>query len=213
MDEQHVSRVILVIFRACWPGGDTKRPHNYRAAHGHPADNRIKLVRYPQSVTHSRTDHPMNISETFAQLAGAWTGTNQLWLMPGEPVHTSSTHLTVRQGARGGFTALQYTWEDGGEAQEGLLALGPLTDEQSIQASWIDTFHTMGGFMAFAGAVVADGRLVLKGSYSLPGTPVWGWQIRIAPPSGDQFQLTMYNISPEGEEYLAVEATYTRTGA
>jgi hypothetical protein len=152
----------------------------------------------------------MAITENFANLAGDWTGSNQLWLMPGEPAHESQTELTVRQAVRGGFTMLHYTWEEGGEAQEGILVIGPTADANAIQAEWIDTFHTAGGFMPFTGTVGADGNLTLKGSYSVGDSPTWGWHIRIAPAAGNTFQLTMYNISPEEEEYLAVESNYSR---
>jgi len=150
----------------------------------------------------------MKVATSLANLAGSWSGANHLWMMPGEPAHDSETTMAVAVGSRGAYATLEYTWAEGGEPQEGLLVIGPVSEHNAVSASWIDTFHTGGTFMLLQGVTGKEGKIVLKGSYSVPDNPDWGWQIHITPKPGDTFQFTMYNVSPEGEEYLAVEATY-----
>jgi hypothetical protein len=48
-----------------------------------------------------------------------------------------------------------------------------------------------------------------KGSYQVEGYPEWYWRI-VFSRDGDTFKMTMFNISPEGEETLAVDAVYQR---
>jgi hypothetical protein len=152
----------------------------------------------------------MSVPEILTNLVGSWAGTNRLWMMPDEPVHESDTTMKVALGERGGFATLQYTWTEDSKAQLGLLAIGPVLDENAVSGAWIDTFHTANSFMSLQGATGEDGNIVLKCSYPAPEGPDWGWQIRITPKPGDAFLFTMYNVSPEGEEYLAVEVTYFR---
>ncbi len=69
--------------------------------------------------------------------------------------------------------------------------------------------------MLCEGDIQPDGAARVKGSYAAPPGPDWGWRITIKPPinapgSGESFRMTMHNITPDGEEMLAVEAAYTR---
>jgi hypothetical protein len=54
------------------------------------------------------------------------------------------------------------------------------------------------------------GKIDLRGSYEAPPSPDWGWRFVINAPSDIELKLVMYNVSPEGEEELAVEANYKR---
>jgi hypothetical protein len=58
-------------------------------------------------------------------------------------------------------------------------------------------------------AQIGDAMSVI-GYYAAPPDPDWGWRIALQPDSADQFRLIMYNISPDGEEMLAVEAVFSR---
>ena len=57
---------------------------------------------------------------------------------------------------------------------------------------------------------MTEGSVSIQGSYAAPPGPDWGWRILIEPRQADSFWMVMYNISPEGREALAVEATYAR---
>ena len=156
----------------------------------------------------------MSIPTILAPLVGNWSGTNHLWFFPGDPVHTSETTLKVSWVAQGQFMLLQYTWTFDGAPQDGVLLLGQASGE-TVQVRWIDSFHTQEKFMSFeqpAGEPAGEpGAVTVKGSYAAPSGPDWGWQIAIAP-QDNQFQIIMHNITPDGEAFLAVEATYTREG-
>ena len=50
----------------------------------------------------------------------------------------------------------------------------------------------------------------LHGTYAAPPGPDWGWRITIRSGSASELQIIMHNISPEGQEDLAVQANYQR---
>lgn len=53
------------------------------------------------------------------------------------------------------------------------------------------------------------GVIDVRGSYAAPPGPDWGWRFIIAP-AQMSLGLVMYNITPAGQEALAVEASYVR---
>ena len=150
----------------------------------------------------------MTIPTAFSSLAGEWRGTNKVFL-PGEPDRVSKTQATVALAAQGRALTWAYRWADGDAPQEGLLMLGlnPGTEEAIV--AWVDTWHTGGGPMIFRGTL-ADGALEVLGSYAAPTGPDWGWRITIAPEGDASFRVQMFNIIPDGEEMLGVEAVYER---
>jgi hypothetical protein len=130
--------------------------------------------------------------------------------MPGEPVRLSDTTMRVEPAPQGKFAALQYTWAEDGMPQTGLLVVGPVIDGGGIHAAWIDSWHMPASFLLLEGAVGEEGNLALTGSYAAPSGPDWGWRVEIVPKPGETFQFLMYNVTPDGEESLAVEVTYFR---
>lgn len=152
----------------------------------------------------------MSIPANLLKLVGDWAGMNHLWLDPSEPAHSSRTTLRVSLAAQGQFLTLQYTWAFDTALQDGLLVLGQAPGEK-VQAVWIDSFHTQEKFMVFKEAAGEAGHVTLQGSYAAPPGPDWGWQIALAPSLQEQnFKIFMHNMSPDGEAFLAVDATYTR---
>ena len=65
--------------------------------------------------------------------------------------------------------------------------------------------------MACEGAVEPDGAIAVRGSYAAPPGPDWGWRIVIRPAGKPALHIVMYNVTPGGQEALAVEATYAPT--
>jgi hypothetical protein len=51
----------------------------------------------------------------------------------------------------------------------------------------------------------------MLGSYAAPPGPDWGWRITIRSASPAEFQIVMHNISPDGQEDLAVQIDYARS--
>lgn len=143
-------------------------------------------------------------------LMGEWTGINRLWVTPDEPARESETTASTTLAAQGRFLALRYTWTDEGRPQDGEMLIGLDPKRKQVHAAWIDSWHMGDRFMVLAGEPREDEAIVVRGTYEAPPGPDWGWRIEIRPEAEDAFELLMYNLSPESEEVLAVEATYSR---
>lgn len=141
---------------------------------------------------------------------GHWTGHNRLWLEPGTPVHECSTSASTALEARGAFVSLRYTWEHGGTPHEGLLLVRNALEIGAEDMVWVDSFHTGGQFMRFAGEADDAGRISALGSYSVPPHPAWGWRIVLGSDATDELHVLMFNIAPDGTVYPAVETRYAR---
>jgi hypothetical protein len=152
----------------------------------------------------------MSTSETLKKFMGNWSGANRLWLSPREAVRESETMARVAPAARGQFVTLQYTWVDDGHSQEGLILIGVVEPLKLARAVWVDSWHMGDKFMVCEGKVSDNGVISMTGSYAAPEGPDWGWRIEIDPGRADSFDLVMFNITPEGEEALAVQASYQR---
>lgn len=86
--------------------------------------------------------------------------------------------------------------------------MGDNNKQSEVTASWIDSWGMDGKIMNCYGTMNEAGDIFLKGSYE-DGSPDWGWRIDIPLPTDHSLQLKMYNVSPDGEEFLAVDANYS----
>ena len=154
-----------------------------------------------------------NLRGGLGEFAGEWSGRNQLWMEPGTPVHESEITACLVLVARGACAAVRYAWEEGGQSQEGLLAVRDAAAAGAEDMVWVDSFHTGGQFMRFRGAADEAGRIAALGSYAAPGGPDWGWRIVIGSDGPDELHLLMYNITPDGGVYPAVESRLLRRHA
>jgi hypothetical protein len=150
----------------------------------------------------------MAMLESWQSLVGAWSGTSRLFL-PDDPVRESQTTATVGTVAQGKFCSVSYTWEYEGEAQDGLLLLG--SEQDAVEMVFVDSWHMGDKMMVLRGQAAAEGATSVLGSYSVGDSPEWGWRI-VVEPGDDSWRLLMYNVLPTGEEFLGVEAEYTRAG-
>ena len=150
----------------------------------------------------------MTVPAALTSLVGKWQGTNQLWLNPNEPARESASTAAVKLAAQEKFLILEYTWTDNGRPQDGFLLLGQ--EQQKVTAAWIDSWHMQDVMMLCEGVAEPDSTVWVQGSYAAPPGPDWGWRLSIQPMPNDQFRFVMYNISPDGEEMLAVEVVYSR---
>lgn len=152
----------------------------------------------------------MNIKEIFEPYSGHWKGTNNLYLswLP-DPLRQSSSDVMVSLKANGQFAAFEYNWAYEGEPQEGILLLGGDEKTEAVQAVWTDSWHSRNVLMLCDGKKAADGAFSVKGYYKVEGHPDWGWRTDIIP-GGETLRIVMFNVSPEGEEDLAVEMDLTR---
>lgn len=152
----------------------------------------------------------MNELSGILSLAGQWTGTYRLILDPSTPVRVSSTAATLSSVAGGRFARLDYVWEDEGKRQDGSLLVGFEKEESVATAVWVDSFHMSNKFMVCEGKA-RGGSVDVSGSYAAPPGPDWGWRTTLGPGPDGTLRMVMYNVTPDGEEYLAVEADYTRS--
>jgi hypothetical protein len=146
--------------------------------------------------------------DPFFKLAGAWSGTNRLWLPPAEEPYQSPTTATLSPIVGGKFVQLGYTWAFEGEAQEGVLLIGEEPENGAVTVVWADSWHMSNKFMLCQGQV-EDERVVVRGSWSVESGPDWGWRIELDT-EDETLRMRMYVIEPAGDEGLGVEAIYTR---
>ena len=154
----------------------------------------------------------MSIPKGFEKLKGEWRGTNRLWLgwLPDESARESDSIATIGFEAKDKFLSIRYDWVFEGEIHEGLLIVASEKDSPAVNAVWIDSWHQSEKFMHSNGKLENDGVLNIKGFYAVPGHPDWGWRTVIETNDENSFKFVMYNVSPEGEENLAVESVYVR---
>jgi hypothetical protein len=153
----------------------------------------------------------MSVPKILESLVGKWRGINRLhttWIKE-NPVRESSSIVVVELTARGRFLKIEYDWTYDEAVQEGLILIGDEKDSDLIKAFWIDSWHLSDKFMVSEGRL-ETGAISLKGFYTVPDHPDWGWRTIIEPEKANSFKIIMYNVSPEGEETLAVEMELKR---
>ena len=131
------------------------------------------------------------------------------WI-PENPLRESVSTAVVDLTARGRFLKIEYDWTFEDAAQEGLILVGDEKDSELIKAFWIDSWHLSDKFMVSEGGRNTDTAISLKGFYTVPDHPDWGWRTDIENLDENSFKITMYNVTPEGEESLAVEMKFER---
>lgn len=144
-----------------------------------------------------------------SRFLGRWAGRKllrQSW-QP-EPESESPSTLHVAPVARGRFVELTYTWEYQGEPQEGLLLVG--VDEEANEGAWVDSWHQSRAIMVCRSITGGAAALTLLGSYPAGEGGDWGWRITLDLVEDDRLRIEMHNISPDGDEELAVRADYER---
>ena len=152
----------------------------------------------------------MTLDEIKNDVIGVWAGENLLrlsWETPSD--FRSRSELTAATEIRDKFLTVNYQWSHENTPHEGLILLGYDADTATVNAAWIDSWHSNTKPLMLSGTINDDKTIDVRGSYEVPNHPDWGWRIVIAPAEND-LRMTMYNISPEGVEDLAVQADYKR---
>lgn len=158
------------------------------------------------------TNRTVQFEDFKTALIGEWRGTKRLYLAPPpEPALSSPSQLSVSPIAAGRFLQFNYDWTYDSERQSGALLFGPSNGQNAASAAWVDSFHMSTGIMFCTGTAV-DGSADFRGSYKAPPGPDWGWRITIRSVSATELQVMMHNISPEGQEGLAVQMDHARRG-
>ncbi|HQU82258.1 MAG TPA: DUF1579 family protein [Pyrinomonadaceae bacterium] len=151
----------------------------------------------------------MEVPANFSKFIGNWSGNYKLYLgLEPDSIFESKTNALVDFTAKGCFLKIEYDWFYQEKPHEGLILLGKDKDSQKFIAFWIDSFHLSDKYMVSEGGFDANENISIKGSYSVPGYPDWGWKTVFDFSDEQSLKIIMYNISPEGIEELAVEAVY-----
>jgi len=152
----------------------------------------------------------MSTLKTLMASRGSWRGNNRLQDPHTNAPEDSPATATITPILDGRFIRLDYTWAYQGSPQAGSLLIGYEAEAEVITVHWIDTWHMGDKVMACRGTISNSGQISVLGSYAASPGPDWGWRMIITPDEGQGLRLVMVNISPDGQEALAVETDYTR---
>lgn len=144
------------------------------------------------------------------EAAGEWTGISTLHDPQSGSRDRSDSRLRITPLLSRRFVRLEYTWSYQAKPQEGVVLIGHNPKSRLVSGYWADTWHMGHDVMTLTGTAdpgAAD--LALDGSYEVAPGPDWGWRIDITA-DGESIRVGMVNITPEGEEFPAVEAEYGR---
>ncbi|MGH8758198.1 MAG: DUF1579 domain-containing protein [Burkholderiales bacterium] len=145
-----------------------------------------------------------------AQLAGEWQGTTRVWFDPAQPPASETPQRgSIRAILGGRFLLHEYETSVGDDAHQGLAIYGAHLDANAFESAWVDSFHT--GTSVMFSVAASKSRYSVLGSYGDgQGGPRWGWRTDIDQPDADTLLITMFNITPQGDEAKAVETRYRR---
>ena len=128
--------------------------------------------------------------------AGRYAGSNWLWFEDPNQPEQSATKLEVAANQ------IRYTWQYRGAPQSGVMEFA--FDGDAATATWTDTWHAKEAIVC-PGRQTAD-RIEVVGTYG----PGWTWRTEVTLASPDELLVEMFNISPKGEEQIAVRMSAQR---
>ncbi len=136
-------------------------------------------------------------------LTGSWSGRARLWFEA--DVLACDDGVEGETVAVGGGRWLRHDYttriEDKEHRGSALIGRGPAG---AWQVAWVDTFHTAGTGIMLSEGPASDNEVMVLGSYPAGEGPPWGWRT-VYEPAGDALVVRHHNISPDGEETLAVQ--------
>lgn len=145
-----------------------------------------------------------------AQLAGTWEGMTKTFFEPNVLADESPWSGTIKPILNGMFMMHEYKGSLEGKSLEGIAIYGYNIGSGKFQSAWVDSFHNGTSIMMSQTEKKRDKYSVLGSYDSTDDSPAWGWRTEIDIVNKDKIVITMYNITPAGEESKAVETTYNR---
>jgi hypothetical protein len=150
--------------------------------------------------------------KSLLQLEGHWEGTNRVWFEPGNPIDTAQITGKMSSVLGGRFLEWQYDTAFQSTAIEGKMLFGLYLKLNKYELTWVDTFHT-GTFMMYASGI-AEGDIFNATGHYVAGEnneQTWGWRTTLEIISNNEIIIRAYNITPEGEEQLALQYDLKRS--
>ena len=146
-----------------------------------------------------------------ARLIGSWHGRARLWFEPGDPAYDETVEGDVAATMNGRWVRHEYSTVIDGQREYGSALIGFVASKRIWQIAWVDSFHTSsGGVMVSEGPTdETDSAIDALGSYEAGDGPRWGWRTEYEPVD-DGLVVRHFNVSPAGEEVLAVQFDYER---
>ncbi len=145
-----------------------------------------------------------------ARLVGGWSGTVKTWFEADQLAGEGSVRGRIRSALGGRFVIHEYEAQCLGETENGVAIHGYHLDRHCYESAWIDSFHTGTQIMVSHGVPRAALHSV-TGSYGGESDDeAWGWRTEIELKPTDRLLIQMFNITPQGEDALAVEFDYRR---
>jgi hypothetical protein len=144
------------------------------------------------------------------QLCGSWKGTTKTYFEPEVLTDESQWEGNIRTILNGMFVQHDYTGSLQGKPLSGTAIYGYQISSNRFQCLWTDSFHN-GTSMMFCEGSPNNSAFNVLGHYNTPdGSPPWGWRTEITMPAENNLVITMYNITPDGIEAVAVVTDYRR---
>jgi hypothetical protein len=146
-----------------------------------------------------------------ALAVGSWAGAARLWLEPGALAAEDTVTGEVAGVGAGRWVRHDYATRIDGTEHTGSALLGFHIDDRAWQVAWADTFHTGSSIMLSEGPLADDPEAPISvlGSYGPADSDPWGWRTTFDI-AASRLLVRHFNITPWGEEGLAVEFDYER---
>lgn len=144
-----------------------------------------------------------------SRMVGKWKGRTKVWFEPDVLADESETIGEMILVLNGMFLLHQYKGALEGKPLEGMMTIGYSLQFGRYHCAWIDSFHNGTNTMYCEQQGTTGISFIGKYGSDLPAEQ-WGWKTEIVQPESDKLIISMYNITPDGQEAKAVETIYER---